>query len=69
MVARPGYVDSIVRMSDRIPAERSLATRLRTDLIETLGDDAPEVLHFWIEGGLSVGIILNAGVVASSADE
>ena len=55
-------------MTDRIPASRSLAKRLRTDLQDRLGDDAPDVLNFWIEGGLDVGIILRARVARGGTE-
>jgi hypothetical protein len=55
-------------MPDRIPAMRSLTKRLRADLRDALGDDAPEVLHLWIDGGLSEGIVLRARVVRGATE-
>jgi hypothetical protein len=37
-------------------------------LRDALGDDAPDVLHFWVDGGLDEGIILRARV-AKGAQE
>jgi hypothetical protein len=47
-------------MPNRRLETRSLVKRLRADLREKLGDDAPEVLHLWVEGGLSEGMTMRA---------
>ena len=55
-------------MPDPIPATRSLTKRLRADLRDVLVDDAPEVIHLWVEGGLSGGLILRARVVRGTIE-
>lgn len=51
-------------MQDQVlrPRVRSFTRRLRSDLRDALGDDAPDVLHVWVDGGLDEVIILRARV-------
>jgi hypothetical protein len=55
-------------MRDRIRPRRSFTKRLRADLRDALGDDAPEVLHFWVDGGVSDGIILRARLAKGATE-
>jgi hypothetical protein len=56
-----------VRLPSR-GAKPSLVKRLRVDLREKLGVDAPEVLDLWAEGGLSDGLSLRARVARGAVE-